>query len=97
MFFSKKSLTSSRKGGKMYFVSCSHFANYLKGGKLLLQEKLVKIRKENGVNQSDLAKLLGISKNSYSLKEQGKTDFKISEMFKIANHFKKSISDIFTQ
>ena len=81
----------------MCFVSCSHFANYLKGGKLLLQEKLVQIRKETGVNQSDLAKLLGISKNSYSLKEQGKTDFKISEMFKIANHFKKSISDIFTQ
>lgn len=90
-------MTSSRKGGRIYFVRCSHFANYLKGGKLLLQEKLVKIRKENGVTQSDLAKLLGISKNSYSSKEQGKTDFKISEMFKIANHFKKSISDIFTQ
>ena len=57
-----------------------------------MQEKLVKIRKENGVNQSDLAKLLGISKNSYSLKEQGKTDFKISEMFKIANHFKKVLA-----
>ncbi|KXU13651.1 hypothetical protein SORDD17_01657 [Streptococcus oralis] len=61
-----------------------------------MQEKLLIIRKEKKVKQSELAEVLGISKNSYSLKEQGKTEFKLSEMFKIANYFQKDISDIFT-
>ena len=62
-----------------------------------MQERLLIIRKENGVTQSELAELLGISKNSYSSKEQGKTQFKLSEMFKIAKRFQKNIGDIFTE
>lgn len=61
-----------------------------------MQGKLLTIRKENGVTQDDMAQLLGISIESYSRKENGKYDFKATEMFLIADYFEKEIGDIFT-
>lgn len=61
-----------------------------------MQKKLLGLRKEKGVTQQNLADLIGVSKNTYSNKEQGKRDFKISEMFKIANFFQVEIGEIFS-
>ncbi len=60
-----------------------------------MQEKLLLIRKNNNIKQQELADLLGISLNQYSLKEKGKFNFTCDEMFLIADYFKMSIEEIF--
>lgn len=60
-----------------------------------MQTKLLALRRENNETQSQLAKLLGLSVTSYSLKENGRVQFKSNEMFKLAHHFNKPIEDIF--
>lgn len=62
-----------------------------------MQIKLYELRKKAGLNQADLAKKIGISEASYRSKELGYTDFKSSEMFLIADIFKKDIGDIFSR
>lgn len=61
-----------------------------------MQTLLYQLRKEAGMTQKDLAEKLGISETSYRHKELGKSDFKSSEMFAIADIFKRNIGDIFT-
>ncbi|MCK1228262.1 helix-turn-helix transcriptional regulator [Streptococcus uberis] len=60
-----------------------------------MQIILYRLRKENGLSQSDLAEVIGKSETSYRNKELGKQDFRSTEMFKIANYFHKNIGDIF--
>lgn len=60
-----------------------------------MQEKLIIIRKNKGITQQELAKLIGISVNQYSLKEKGKYTFDCDEMFKIAEYLDMNIDDIF--
>ena len=60
-----------------------------------MQWNLIRIRKENNETQEDIAKILGLSPEGYRAKENGNRQFKIDEMFAIANHYKKSISEIF--
>ena len=60
-----------------------------------MQIKLYELRKEAGLTQSQMAEKLNISETTYRSKELGQTDFKLSEMFKIANFFKKNIGDYF--
>lgn len=60
-----------------------------------MQIKLYQLRKENNVSQERLADIIGKSSVSYRNKELGRIDFSSSEMFKIANFFHKSISEIF--
>ena len=60
-----------------------------------MQEKLLLIRKRKNIKQITMAKLLGISKNQYSLKEQGKYNFNCDEMFTIAKYLDMKIDDIF--
>lgn len=60
-----------------------------------MQEKLLLIRKNKGITQQELADLLGISLNQYSLKEKGKFNFTCDEMFLIADYFKMKIEDVF--
>ena len=60
-----------------------------------MQTKLMAIRKESGIRQHELAKLLGISEKSYSFKELGKVEFKASEMFTLARYFNRTIEEIF--
>lgn len=60
-----------------------------------MQIKLIGLRKELGVSQKDMASLLGITQKTYCQKENGKTEFLLSEMFMISEYFKKSVEEIF--
>lgn len=62
-----------------------------------MQAKLVKLRKESGINQKEMSNIIGINETSYRMKELDKRQFNLDEMFIIANYFKLSISDIFTK
>jgi len=62
-----------------------------------MQIKLYELRKEAGLTQAQMAEKLNISETTYRSKELGQTDFKLSEMFKIANFFQKNIGDIFSE
>ncbi len=46
-------------------------------------------------SQEDIAKLLGINVNTYSLKEQGKQDFKLKEAKKLADHYGMTVDALF--
>lgn len=53
-----------------------------------------------GKSQRDFARVLGVSEGTYRLKEQGKVEFKKSEMEKIINTLReagisKTVDDIF--
>jgi len=56
--------------------------------------KLAGYRKMVGVNQIVLAELLGIGLNTYSFKENMKTEFTRSEMVKITKFFKEYFPNI---
>lgn len=53
------------------------------------QNKLIGYRKMFGLNQSDVAKALNIGINTYSFKENGKTEFNISEIRSIMSILKE--------
>lgn len=57
--------------------------------------KLKAYRELKGVNQSVMAEMLGVRPNTYSFKENGKTEFTLSEAKKIADYFKTTIDHIF--
>lgn len=60
-----------------------------------MQEKLMLLMQRENVTQQTLASMLGITKKQFSYKLKGKSDFKCSEMFKIANYFNMHIDEIF--
>ena len=60
-----------------------------------MQEKLMLLMQKENVTQQRLASVLGITKKQFSYKLKGKSDFKCSEIFKIANFFNKNIDEIF--
>ena len=57
--------------------------------------KLIGKRNEMGYTQERMAKELGISKNNYYLKENGKLDFNLSEVKKILKILNASYEEIF--
>lgn len=57
--------------------------------------KLIGKRKEKGITQEKMAELIGISKNNYNLKENGKLDFNLVEVRKILNILNSDYNDIF--
>lgn len=57
--------------------------------------ELIKLRRTRKISQESMAKLLKINARTYSMKETGKTDFKLEEIFKIARFFDKRIEEIF--
>lgn len=57
--------------------------------------KLKAIRKSRQLTQSDVANLLDISTTTYSLKERGIKEFKLSEAKKLASIFEKSLEELF--
>ena len=57
--------------------------------------KLKGARAEKGYSQKDMADKIGISTDSYHLKENGKTEFKLSEVKKILDILDKEFTDIF--
>ncbi|WP_155974192.1 helix-turn-helix transcriptional regulator [Streptococcus ruminantium] len=62
-----------------------------------MQIVLYSLRKKAGLSQADIAKKLGISEASYRQKELEQSEFKLTEMFKIADILDKDIGDIFTK
>lgn len=57
--------------------------------------KLKAYRKLYDLTQEDTAKLLDISNTSYSLKESGRKDFKLSEAKCLADYFGTTVDEIF--
>ena len=57
--------------------------------------ELLKLRKINNISQQEMAALLKINPTTYSMKENGKSDFKLDEIYTIAKFFNKRIEEIF--
>lgn len=57
--------------------------------------KLIGKRNEKGITQEKMADMLGISKNNYNLKENGKLDFNLVEVKKILQILESSYDEIF--
>ncbi len=60
-----------------------------------MKNNLEKIRKENGINQEELAKALEVSRQTIGSLENGRYNPSIILAFKIAKYFNMSIEDIF--
>lgn len=60
-----------------------------------MQEKLLILRKKQGISQQELADYLKISVTSYGQKERGEKAFTLDEMFALSTFFELSISEIF--
>lgn len=60
-----------------------------------MQEKLIMLRKKNGIKQQELAELLDINVKTYNFKEIGRSEFTMNEMFKISIFFSKPVDEIF--
>lgn len=56
---------------------------------------LKKLRIEHGLKQKDMAKLIGISVSTYNYKENGISDFTLTEIKKIIELFNESFDNIF--
>lgn len=56
-----------------------------------LADRLKKLRNEKGLNQKDLAKLLGVSESAYGYYEQGRREPSNEAQEKLANFFDCSI------
>lgn len=52
-----------------------------------MQIKLIEVRKKKKLTQKDMAERLGISVAAYRDREQGRTDFKLYEVFLISHYF----------
>lgn len=61
----------------------------------MIPQVLIK-RKENKLKQADVAKILHIDKQTYYLKENGKSEFTISEAKKLATYYDCSIDELFS-
>ncbi len=52
-------------------------------------------RRENKLNQADIAKILHIAKETYCLKETGKRDFTIREAKRLAKYYGCTLDELF--
>ena len=60
-----------------------------------MKNKVEEFRKNLNEKQEDLANILGVSRQTIISIEKGKYNPSILLAFKIANHFRKSIEEIF--
>ncbi len=60
-----------------------------------MKNKLEEIRKERGITQEDLAKILEVSRQTVGSLENGRYNPSIILAFKIARYFEMAIEDIF--
>ena len=60
-----------------------------------MKNRVEEFRKSNNENQEDLANTVGVSRQTIISIEKGKYNPSILLAFKIANHYKKSIEEIF--
>ncbi|MDK9853860.1 helix-turn-helix transcriptional regulator [Staphylococcus equorum] len=61
----------------------------------LARHKLKKARGKKGEGQEKVAKVINKSVVSYCDKENGKKDFNLPEMQKLAKYFNKSLDELF--
>jgi len=61
-----------------------------------MKNKLSALRKAGSISQAEMGKLLGVSRQTINAIENGKYDPSLPLAFKIAEHFKLMIEDIFT-
>ncbi|MCE9676590.1 helix-turn-helix domain-containing protein [Paraclostridium bifermentans] len=62
---------------------------------MIQKNKLAAYRKLYELNQEDVAKMLNMSKTSYSYKETGKQEFRLNEAKMLADYFGTTIDEIF--
>lgn len=62
-----------------------------------MTRKLKILRAMKEVKQEDVAEMLGITLTTYSKKENGKSDFTITEAKKLASFFSCTIEEIFSE
>ncbi len=60
-----------------------------------MKNKLEELRKERGIKQEELAKILGVSRQTVISIEKGKYNPSINLAFKISRLFSKTIEEIF--
>lgn len=60
-----------------------------------MQWNLIMVRRKNKLTQADMAKVIGVTEETYRNKENGITQFKMDEMFLISNRLKKPLEEIF--
>lgn len=60
-----------------------------------MQMYLWRLRKERKISQNEFAKILGISRNTFSAKERGEIAFNSDEMFKASEYLGLPIDQIF--
>ena len=63
---------------------------------LKLVNNLSKLRKEKGINQTDLGRLVGVSRQTISLIERGDYNPSVMVALSLAKVFDVSVEDIFT-
>lgn len=61
-----------------------------------LVNNLSKLRKEKGINQTDLGRIVGVSRQTISLIERGDYNPSVMVALSIAKVFAVSVEDIFT-
>ena len=60
-----------------------------------MKNRIEEIRKEKGVNQEELAKIMGVSRQTISSLENGRYNPSILLAYKIARYFDMSIEEVF--
>lgn len=60
-----------------------------------MQWNLIRLRKEAGYRQHELAEIVGLSKDAYGYKERGQRPFDSDEMFILRDLFQLRLEDIF--
>ena len=60
-----------------------------------MENKVEEFRKQHNEKQEDLANIVGVSRQTIISIEKGKYNPSILLAFKIANHFHKSIEEVF--
>ena len=62
---------------------------------VFLKNRIEVIRKEKGINQEELAKMMGVSRQTISSLENGRYNPSILLAYKIAKYFDMHIEDVF--
>ena len=60
-----------------------------------MKNRIEEIRKEKGINQEELAKMMGVSRQTISSLENGRYNPSILLAYKIAKYFDMSIEEVF--
>lgn len=62
---------------------------------MAVEKELIVMRSEERITRKDMAKLIGVTPETYRKKELGEAEWKGSEMFIISGKFGKTIEEIF--